>query len=149
MVTESQMMLRLFLAAVLGGVIGFERELNEKAAGFRTHILVSTGSCLIMITSMHLFDIYQGIANVDPTRMAAHVISGIGFLGAGTIIRSRASVLGLTTAASLWSTAGLGVGVGCGLYSVCIGATFLILLSLTTLNKFLDKTIYRYKKIKE
>jgi len=89
-----------------------------------------------MITSMHVTDIYRGIANADPTRIAAQVVSGIGFLGAGTILRFRASVRGLTTAASLWSVAGIGLAVGSGLYHGAIFATVLVLSSLYILTKF-------------
>jgi putative Mg2+ transporter-C (MgtC) family protein len=139
MVTNIEMMLRLGLAAILGGVIGLEREVSEKAAGFRTHILVCVGSCIIMLTSMHLFEIYKGIADVDPGRIAAQVVSGIGFLGAGTIIRSRASVIGLTTAASLWSIAGVGLAIGSGLYKISIFATALMLGTLFLLNRIEKK----------
>jgi len=139
MLTEVQMVIRLLYAAVLGGIVGIEREVHEKAAGFRTHILVCIGSCVIMLTSMHIFDIYNGIADVDPGRIAAQVVSGIGFLGAGTIIRSRVSVVGLTTAASLWSIAGVGLAVGSGLFIVSAFATVLILASLLVLSKVHDK----------
>ena len=139
MLTEVQMVIRLLYAAVLGGVVGIEREVHEKAAGFRTHILVCIGSCVIMLTSMHIFDIYNGIADVDPGRIAAQVVSGIGFLGAGTIIRSRVSIVGLTTAASLWSIAGVGLAVGSGLFIVSAFATVLILASLLVLSKVHDK----------
>ena len=139
MLTEVQMVIRLLYAAVLGGIVGIEREVHEKAAGFRTHILVCIGSCVIMLTSMHIFDIYNGIADVDPGRIAAQVVSGIGFLGAGTIIRSRVSIVGLTTAASLWSIAGVGLAVGSGLFIVSAFATVLILASLLVLSKVHDK----------
>jgi len=139
MVTEMQMIFRLVLAALLGGMVGIEREINEKAAGFRTHTLVSLGSCVIMLTSMHLFDMYKGVAVVDPGRIAAQVVSGIGFLGAGTIIRSKTSIIGLTTAASLWSVAGVGLAIGSGLYVVALAATILILGSLLVLTKIEKK----------
>jgi putative Mg2+ transporter-C (MgtC) family protein len=135
MISEYQMILRLLLAAFLGGIVGVERQLNAKAAGFRTHMLVCAGSCLMMLVSMHMVDIYQGIANADPGRIAAQVVSGIGFLGAGTIIRSRASVMGLTTAASLWSVAGVGLAAGAGLFIVSTFAAILIIGSLFVLNK--------------
>ena len=143
MITETQMIIRLMLAAFLGGTVGIEREINSKAAGFRTHILVCIGSCLIMLTSMHMFDIYRGVVSVDPGRIAAQVVSGIGFLGAGTIIRSRASVLGLTTAASLWSIAGIGLAVGSGLFIVSIFTTVLIIGSLLVLSKVQNKVSHR------
>ncbi|NQT95074.1 MAG: MgtC/SapB family protein [Candidatus Omnitrophica bacterium] len=146
MVTEVQMILRLLFAALLGGIVGFEREINEKAAGFRTHILVCLGSCVIMLTSMHIFDIYRGLADVDPGRIAAQVVTGVGFLGAGTIIRSRASIVGLTTAASLWSIAGVGLAIGSGLYIVAVAATILILASLLVLNKIEKRVVSKRKK---
>ncbi len=146
MLTEAQMVVRLLYSALLGGIVGIEREVHEKAAGFRTHILVCIGSCVIMLTSMHIFDIYNGIADVDPGRIAAQVVSGIGFLGAGTIIRSRVSVVGLTTAASLWSIAGVGLAVGSGLFIVSTFATVLILASLLVLSKVHDKVSHKRNK---
>ncbi len=143
MITETQMIIRLMLAAFLGGAVGIEREINSKAAGFRTHILVCIGSCLIMLTSMHMFDIYRGVTSVDPGRIAAQVVSGIGFLGAGTIIRSRASVFGLTTAASLWSVAGIGLAVGSGLFIVSIFTTVLIVGSLLVLSRVQDRISHK------
>ena len=117
MLTDTQVVWRLFLAVILGGVIGFEREKHNKGmAGLRTHILVSVGSALIMLVSIHIFEIYAGKASVDPSRIDAGVVTGIGFLGAGTIIRSGESVKGLTTAASLWTVSGIGMAVGCGFY---------------------------------
>jgi putative Mg2+ transporter-C (MgtC) family protein len=139
MLTDIQMIIRLVVAAFLGGIVGIEREIHSKAAGFRTHILVCIGSCLIMLTSMHMFDIYKGLVNADPGRIAAQVVSGIGFLGAGTIIRSRVSVVGLTTAASLWAVAGIGLAVGSGLFIVSIFTAVLIIGSLLVLSKVQDK----------
>jgi putative Mg2+ transporter-C (MgtC) family protein len=139
MVSEIQMIIRLLYAAFLGSVIGMERQAHEKAAGFRTHILVCVGSCVIMLTSMHMADIYQGIANADPGRIAAQVVSGVGFLGAGTIISSNVSVSGLTTAASLWAVAGIGLAVGSGLFLVSGFTAVLIVLSLLVLNKIQAK----------
>lgn len=121
---------RLVLAAVLSGMIGFEREFHGRAAGFRTHILVCVGSTLVMLTSMHIFDIYSSRVAVDPARIAAGVITGIGFLGAGTIMHSRSSVRGLTTAASLWVVAGLGLAVGSGLYLGSVATAVLTIITL-------------------
>jgi putative Mg2+ transporter-C (MgtC) family protein len=148
MITETHMIIRLLFAALLGGIIGLEREINAKAAGFRTHVLVCIGSCLIMLVSMHMVDIYRGIANADPGRIAAQVVSGIGFLGAGTIIRSRASIHGLTTAASLWSVAGVGLAAGSGLFKVSAFAALLILGSLLVLNKVRPKIKRSENRIK-
>lgn len=146
MVTQAEMILRLVLALILGGMVGFEREAHAKAAGFRTHILVCLGAALIMLTSMHIFDIYKGVTGADPARIAAQVVSGIGFLGAGTIIRSRASVVGLTTAASLWTIAGVGLAIGSGLYLVGTVAAVLILISLKVLSRLQDMISYKRKK---
>ena len=119
------MAFRLLLATVLGGLVGYEREMHNRWAGFRTHILVCVGSCLIMLTSIHLASSYTGEANPDPGRLAAQVVSGIGFLGAGTILHSSSHIRGLTTAANLWMIAGVGLAAGCGLYLPAILTTIL------------------------
>lgn len=124
---------RLILAAVLSGLVGFEREFHGRAAGFRTHILLCVGSTLIMLTSLHIFDLYYTKTPVDPARIAAGVITGIGFLGAGTIMHSGSSIRGLTTAASLWVVAGIGLAVGSGLY---LGAILTTILAIITLMIF-------------
>jgi len=126
---------RLVVAVILGGAVGFEREKQGRAAGLRTHILVCLGSTLIMLTSMHVFEIYKGIADVDPSRIAAQVVTGVGFLGAGTILRFRASVRGLTTAASLWVVAGIGLAIGSGLLIAAASATVLVIMTLFILSK--------------
>ncbi|CAB3796450.1 hypothetical protein LMG28688_04299 [Paraburkholderia caffeinitolerans] len=123
---------RLVLAAALGSVIGFERERLSWAAGLRTHMLVCVGSALIMIVSAFGFADALGGEHVvlDPSRMAAQVVSGIGFLGAGSILLRGEIVRGLTTAASLWSVAAIGLAVGGGLYTAAIAATIIILIIL-------------------
>lgn len=135
MVSDGEMMLRIFIAFVLSGLIGFERELCRHEAGLRTHILVCIGSALIMLTSLHVFDIYKSHGAVDPTRIASGVITGIGFLGAGAIIRSSEGVRGLTTASSLWVVAALGLSVGCGFIKLSIFVTVLVLTVLLFLRK--------------
>lgn len=126
------MALRLLLAAVLGGLIGTERESLNKAAGLRTHTLVALGSCLIMITSIEM---YTSVAYVsDPGRIAAQVVSGIGFLGAGTIMRSGQGIKGLTTAASLWVVAGIGLAVGAGNYVTSITTTVIVVFVLVYMS---------------
>lgn len=136
MITNMQIILRLFIGALLGGLVGFEREKhNKRIAGFRTHILVCVGSTLIMLTSLYIFELYGTRAPVDPARIAAGVITGIGFLGAGTIIRSRVSVTGLTTAASLWTVSGIGLAVGCGFYVAGCVTTIIVLAALYLLRK--------------
>jgi putative Mg2+ transporter-C (MgtC) family protein len=127
---------RLILACILGGLIGFERENTRRPAGFRTHILVCTGSALVMLTSEFIFRRYSAISNIDPGRLGAQVISGIGFLGAGTIIREGFSVKGLTTAASLWAVSCVGIAVGIGFYEGAIAATILIYVTLIVLKRF-------------
>jgi len=136
MLETSTMILRLFISAVLGGLIGIERELHRHEAGLRTHILVSTGSCLIMLTSIHIFDIYGSVATVDPARIAASVVTGIGFIGAGAIIRYGMAVKGLTTAASLWITSAVGLAIGCGYYNAGMFATVISLITLLFLRSF-------------
>ncbi len=120
------------MAALLGSVIGFERERLSWAAGLRTHMLVSVGACLMMLVSAFGFADVLGNKNVvlDPSRVAAQVVSGIGFLGAGSILLRGEVVRGLTTAASLWSVAGVGLAVGGGMYTAAIGATVIILVIL-------------------
>ncbi len=128
---DMEALIKLSLAAFYGALIGLEREIQGKEAGFRTHALVSTGSCLIMLVSVQLFLTYQGVADVDPSRIAAQVVSGIGFLGAGTIIRSQTTVRGLTTAASVWTASGIGLAVGAGMYVAALMATGIVVALLT------------------
>jgi len=135
MLSDVQIIMRLTLSVFLGGVIGLERQLHRRTAGLRTHILVSLGSCLIMLTSMYVFDIYNERASLDPARIAAGVITGIGFLGAGAIIREREGVRGLTTAASLWVVAGIGLAVGCGFRNAAIYTTILAFVALYLLRR--------------
>lgn len=130
MVTWQETILRLISAVFLGGLIGFEREVRRRSAGLRTHILVCVGASLIMLTSMYVFDIYRNIATVDPSRIVAGVITGIGFLGAGAIMRSGDSVHGLTTAATLWVTAAIGIALGCGFYLAAVVTTIVALVVL-------------------
>ena len=132
MLGNFELISRLVLAAALGSVIGFERERLSWAAGLRTHMLVCVGSALIMIVSAFGFADALGGEHVvlDPSRMAAQVVSGIGFLGAGSILLRGEIVRGLTTAASLWSVAAIGLAVGGGLYTAAISATIIILIIL-------------------
>ena len=128
--------IRLVLAVVLGGLVGQERENKNRPAGFRTHILVCAGSALVMTTSEFLFSRYNEFTNLDPARLGAQVISGIGFLGAGTIIRQGSSVKGLTTAASLWAVACVGLAAGAGFYEGAIAGAIIIYLTLFLLGRF-------------
>ena len=126
MIGNGEMILRLLLAAILGGLIGFEREYRSKVAGLRTHLLVSIGSALMMLLSQYGFG-GQG----DPARVAAQIVSGIGFIGAGAIIMDRRhAVHGLTTAAGVWVSAGIGMTVAAGLYVLAASATLLSLIGL-------------------
>ncbi|MBR5246087.1 MAG: MgtC/SapB family protein [Clostridia bacterium] len=128
-------LVKLGITTILSGFIGFEREHSHRPAGFRTHILVAVGSALVMLTSVYVFD-SQGMSG-DVTRMSAQVLSGIGFLGAGTILREGFSVKGLTTAASLWAVACIGIAVGAGFYAGALVATFVIYLTLNSLKRFI------------
>ena len=136
MFNQWEMILRLLLAALLGSFIGFERERLSWAAGLRTHMLVCVGSALVMIVSAFGFADVLGTPHVDldPSRIAAQVVSGIGFLGAGAILLRGEIVRGLTTAASLWAVAAIGLAVGSGLYVVATGATAIILIILAGLK---------------
>jgi putative Mg2+ transporter-C (MgtC) family protein len=131
--------IKMVLAVLFSGIIGFEREHSHRPAGFRTHILVAVGSTLVMMTSKFVFLEYQGVVTVDPTRLGAQVISGIGFLGAGTILREGFSVKGLTTAASLWAVSCIGLAVGAGYYIGALVTTLVIYITLNTLKRFVAK----------
>jgi putative Mg2+ transporter-C (MgtC) family protein len=131
-------LLRLALAALLGGLIGVERELREREAGLRTHLLVSLGSALFTIVGAYGFHAFldsgANVVRADPTRIAAQIVTGIGFLGAGAIIRQGLSVRGLTTAATLWVVAAVGLAAGAGYYSAAVSTTALVLLALWPLR---------------
>ncbi|VTU28744.1 putative Mg(2+) transport ATPase [Variovorax sp. SRS16] len=141
MVSQLELVARLVMAAALGSVIGFERERLSWAAGLRTHMLVCVGSALIMIVSAFGFQDALGGPHVvlDPSRVAAQVVSGIGFLGAGTILLRGEVIRGLTTAASLWSVAAIGLAIGGGLYTAAVAATLIILLILAGLKPIESK----------
>lgn len=132
--TQLDLALRLALALVLGAVIGFERESHGQPAGFRTHSMVATGSALFTIVSAYGF---EG-ALADPTRIAAQIVTGIGFIGAGTILQYRGQVRGLTTAASLWSVAALGMAAGAGMWIISLVATALIVVILIVFDRVED-----------
>ena len=140
---ELDLILLIFVAALLGGAIGLEREYRSKEAGFRTHFLVALGSALFMVVSAYGFE--EAVAlpghRLDVSRVAAQVVSGIGFIGAGTIIfrKSENIVSGLTTAAGVWVVAAIGLACGGGMYKVAIASTFLVLIGLEAFNYFLHK----------
>ena len=127
---DVEMLMRLSVATLCGGLIGLEREIHRKVAGLRTHALVSLGSALIMLVSVDMFAAYRGIATVDPSRIAAQVVSGIGFLGAGAIIRFPTGITGLTTAASLWVVSAIGLASGAGFFKPVLVTTVLVLVVL-------------------
>lgn len=133
---EWNIVLRLLVAMFLGGIIGLERELVNRPAGFRTHTLVCLGSALIMITGESLLHKYHHLANVDPARLSAAVVSGIGFLGAGTIMKDGHRIEGLTTAASLWVVGCIGLAIGAGFYLGGITAFILASITLVSLRRF-------------
>ncbi|MDX9801607.1 MAG: MgtC/SapB family protein [Spirochaetia bacterium] len=133
--------LRLFLSLIAGGLIGFERESRRQPAGLRTHILISVGSTLLMLLSIYLPQSLLDMKNGDPGRIAAQVVSGVGFLGAGAIIKLGNNVKGLTTAASIWVIAGIGLAIGAGLYIPSLIAVLIILFTLFVLNH-IEKYIF-------
>ncbi|MBQ9838950.1 MAG: MgtC/SapB family protein [Oscillospiraceae bacterium] len=137
-----QICLRLLCAMVIGLIIGTEREYTNRPAGMRTHILVALGACAVMITGQLIFREYSAYgAAPDPARLGAQVITGVGFLGAGTILREGATVKGLTTAASLWAVACLGLAAGGGYYAIALAGMVFIFLTLTILEVFQHKLI--------
>ncbi len=128
--------IRLLVATFLGAAIGLEREVHGKEAGFKTYSLVCLGSALMMIVSLDVFMLFNGMANVDPGRIAAQAVTGIGFLGAGAIIRSQqGGIRGLTTAAGIWSACAIGLACGLGLYKQAIFTTFLVLVVLVVFSR--------------
>lgn len=137
---NQEIILKLLLAVIVGGFTGYERERSKQFAGFRTHILVSIGSCITSIIALELFNKYSGISNMDPARLPAQVLSGIGFLGAGAILKNYNGIRGLTTAAGIWTTACIGIAIGYGQYVLGISAWILVMATLYML-KNIDKVI--------
>ena len=145
-VTYIAVALRIVAAVIVGGIIGLERGLKNRPAGLRTYMLVCVGACVIMLTNQY---IYQATGTGDPTRMAAQVVSGIGFLGAGTIIVTRRNqIKGLTTAAGLWSAAGVGLALGIGFYEAALMGGFAIFTVMTLLQR-MDNRMHRSTKVFE
>lgn len=133
------------MALIIGGLTGLERERSYQFAGFRTHILVSVGSCITSITSLMLFLEYSGQSNLDPARLSAQVLSGIGFLGAGAILKTSSGITGLTTAAGIWATACIGITIGYGQYVLGIFAWLLVMTTLYIL-RYIDIFLFRKKQ---
>ncbi|GIN59368.1 methyltransferase [Lederbergia ruris] len=132
-----EIFIRVLVAGVLGAVVGLEREKRFKEAGLRTHFLVALGSAVMMIISKYGFNdiLHEEGIGLDPSRVAAQIVSGVGFLGAGMILVQRRSIYGLTTAAGIWATAGIGMAIGAGMYELSIFGTILILVGLELLNR--------------
>jgi putative Mg2+ transporter-C (MgtC) family protein len=144
-----EVVLRLVLAAAFGGALGLERELREREAGLRTHLLVSVGSALFTIVSAYGFREFlnsgESVVRADPTRIAAQIVTGIGFLGAGAIIRQGLSIRGLTTAATLWVVAAIGMAVGAGYYSAAAATTVVALIALWPLRMLAWRVVRRFR----
>jgi putative Mg2+ transporter-C (MgtC) family protein len=142
-VTYLAVFLRIFAAVIVGGILGMERGMKNRPAGLRTYMLVCVGACVIMLTNQF---IYQAAGTGDPVRMGAQVVSGIGFLGAGTIIVTRRNqIKGLTTAAGLWSAAGVGLALGVGFYEAALAGTLAVFVVMTLLQK-MDNKLHRKSK---
>jgi len=148
MITDTEIIIRLAIAAALGMIVGYERERQNQPAGLRTHTILAIGSCLAMTISINLAMQFQPLVpNGDPARLAAQVVSGIGFLGAGAILRYGTSVKGLTTAASLWTNAMVGLAVGAGHYFAAVATTVMLIAILVLLNVLEKKWIRGYETI--
>ncbi|ABR49221.1 MgtC/SapB transporter [Alkaliphilus metalliredigens QYMF] len=145
MISTWETILRLVLSAITGGLVGMEREASNRPAGLRTHVLVTLGSTLIMLISMYGFDgLGVGGQGGDPARLAAQVVSGIGFLGAGTILRTGSNIRGLTTAASIWVCGGIGLAIGNGYYVGGITTAVIVLFTLKSLGA-IEKKLFKKK----
>ena len=139
-VTYLAVALRVFTAVIIGGILGLERGMKNRPAGLRTYMLVCVGACIVMLTNQYIFQVF---GSGDPVRMGAQVVSGIGFLGAGTIIVTRRNqIKGLTTAAGLWSAAGVGLALGIGFYEAAIAGTVAVFFVMTLLQK-MDNKLHR------
>ena len=139
-VTYLAVALRIFAAVIVGGILGLERGMKNRPAGLRTYMLVCVGACVIMLTNQYIFQVF---GSGDPVRMGAQVVSGIGFLGAGTIIVTRRNqIKGLTTAAGLWSAAGVGLALGVGFYEAAVVGTLAVFFVMTLLQK-MDNKLHR------
>jgi len=144
LISIGETLFRLIISAIAGGIIGAEREATDRPAGLRTHVLVTLGSALIMLISMYGFNDNFQSNNADPARLAAQVVSGIGFLGAGTILRTGTNVMGLTTAASIWICGGIGLAFGNGYYVGGISTTIIVFFTLRVLGS-LESRFFKKK----
>ena len=144
-----EMILKIFLTVLLSGIIGGERELRQRAAGLRTHVLVAVGSALIVLTSISISEEFKNVYMTDPTRIISNIVTGIGFLCAGTIIRGGAQIRGLTTAATVWIVSAIGMAVGAGCYTLSIVVTivvFIVLVGLRSVEKKIGEHIQEFQK---
>ena len=132
----------MFISLIIGGLTGLEREKSNQFAGFRTHILVAVGSCITSITAVQLFISYSSYSHMDPARLPAQVLSGIGFIGAGAILKNSSGITGLTTAAGIWATACIGIAIGYGQYLLGIVAWVLEMITLLSLKR-IDKLFFK------
>ncbi len=155
MITELEWLFRILLTGILSSIVGWERETHARAAGFRTLILVGMGCCLSMIVSLRITELFSGVDSpylrIDPARIAYGVLTGIGFIGAGTIIKDRGNVRGLTTASCLWGVSAMGLAIGCGYYFLGIGTTVLIMITLMILKNIelkIPRDVYSRIQIK-
>ena len=148
-ISDGDILLRLVVAAALGAAVGFERELRDREAGMRTHLLVALGSCLFTLVSAYGFHEFLAnggnVVRADPSRIAAQIVTGIGFLGAGAIIREGLSVRGLTTAGSLWVVAAAGMASGAGFYLAAVAATALTLIALGPMRILAHRLVERFR----
>ena len=146
LIINKVMLLDILLAIVLGFAIGFEREITNKWAGLRTHMLVCLGSCIFTLLSIHAFPVYAHSPQADPARIAAQILTGIGFIGGGTVLRHGYSIYGLTTAATLWITASIGMACGCGYTALATICTVLAVGTLVLIRIFEKQYIHKGSK---
>ncbi len=150
----AEIAVKIGVIILLSGLIGLDREIKHKPAGAKTHIMVGLGSTIFMLVSLYMYYEFQGKpgAAVDPGRIAAQVVTGIGFIGAGTIMQSGGTITGLTTAASLWAVAGIGLAVGAGMYPLAVSATAAMLLVfaiINTISSVVEKGMVKIGKRKD
>ena len=147
-ITWQVALVRIVISFIIGTLIGIERETHDQPAGLRTHILISIGSTIVMLISIFIPQTFTDFQNGDPGRIAAQVVSGIGFLGAGAILKYGADIKGLTTAASIWAMAALGLAVGAGMYIIGLIGVVVILFALTIMNWF-EKRVFKERTIRK
>jgi putative Mg2+ transporter-C (MgtC) family protein len=143
----NKIVLRVLFALIIGGITGLERERSNQFAGFRTHTLVSICSCMVSIMSLLTFNEFSSVTNMDPTRLTAQVLSGVGFLGAGAILKTNNGVKGLTTAASVWLTAVIGISIGYGYLQLSLTVWLSLMITLYVFKLF-ERSIFKKKKKK-